>query len=116
MRAVPVAVRGPAVLATFSLTLLALALVACGTSSKTTTTTTTTPPPAQPSYPSTPPVPITWSPSTSQLPAPPACDPPTSTCTPPDPNGSNDFPLTVSNPTDKSSVTSPMNVVATATP
>jgi len=30
-------------------------------------------PPAQPSYPSTPPVPITWTPQTSQLPAPPAC-------------------------------------------
>src|SRR5205807_2809960 len=64
----------------------------------------------------TPPVPITWSPSSSKLPAPPACDPPVSTCTPPDPNGSNDFPLTVSNPTDGSSVPSPLNEVASATP
>ena len=123
MHVVPVAVRRSAVLATFSLTLLALALVGCGTNSKTTTTTTTTPttpappaPPAQPSYPSTPPVPITWSPSTSLLPAPPACDPPTSTCTPPDPNGSNDFPLTVSSPTTGDSLTPPVTVVANANP
>src|SRR5579862_2789957 len=118
MWAVPVAVRGSAVLATIFLTLVALALVGCGTNSKTTTTTTPTTalPPAQPSYPSTPSVPITWSPSNSLLPAPPACDPPTSTCTPPDSTGSNDFPLTVSNPTNNATTTSPMTVVASATP
>ena len=92
---------------------LGLVMGGCGSSSKMTPT---NPPPTQPSYPSTPPVPITWSPSTSSLPAPPACDPPTSTCTPPDPNGSDDFPLTVSSPLTNSSVTSPMNVVANATP
>ncbi len=70
-------------------------------------TSTNTPPPAQPSYPPTPPVPITWSPGTSNLPAPIATPPPV---------GSNDFPLTVSNPTDGSSMTSPINVVASATP
>ena len=70
-------------------------------------TTTTTPAPPQPSYPSTPPVPITWTPGSSNLPAPIATAPPA---------GSNDFPLAVSNPTDGSSVTSPINVVASATP
>jgi hypothetical protein len=64
--------------------------------------------PAQPSYPSTPPVPITWSPQTSPLPAPQAQVPP--------PAGSNNFPLSISNPIDGDSVTSPVNVVATATP
>jgi len=72
--------------------------------------------PSQPNYPSTPPVSITWSPQSSPLPAPPACDPPQSTCAPPYPNGSNDFPLTVSDPLDKSTVTSAMHVAATATP
>src|SRR5437879_12297615 len=67
-----------------------------------------TPPPQQPSYPSVPPVPINWSPSTSPLPAPPAQVPP--------PPGSNDFPLSVANPLDGSSVTSPFNVTASATP
>ncbi|HZC24972.1 MAG TPA: hypothetical protein VE866_16675 [Candidatus Binatia bacterium] len=113
-----VAVRRSAGLATISLTLFTLVMASCGTNSKTATTTppTSTPPPAQPSYPSTPPVPITWSPSNSQLPAPPACNPATSTCTPPDPNGSNDFPLTVSSPTNNATTTSPMTVVASATP
>jgi hypothetical protein len=69
-----------------------------------------TPPPTQPSYPSTPPVPITWSPQTSALPAPAAQVPP------PWPNGSNDFPLTISRPTDGSTVTSPATVVASASP
>lgn len=72
--------------------------------------------PPQPNYPSTPPVPITWSPSSSLLPAPPACAPPQSTCDPPYPNGSNDFPLLVASPLDQSSVTSPMHVVANANP
>lgn len=77
----------------------------CGTSSKMAAPPST---PSQPSYPSTPPVPITWSPQSSPLPAPPAQVPP--------PAGSNDFPLTISNPTDGSSVTSPVSVQATATP
>ena len=94
------------------LTLISLSL-GCGTNAKMGST---TPPPQQPTYPSTPPVAITWSPSTSALPAPPACEPPTSSCTPPDPNGSNDFPLSVSNPVDGSSVTSPISIAATAAP
>jgi len=88
---------------------------ACGTSG-TQNATVTNPPTSQPSYPSTPPVSITWAPGNSSFPAPPACTPPTSTCTPPDPTGSNDFPLTISSPTDGGSVTSPANVVATASP
>jgi len=82
---------------------LGLLLVGCGSSPKSMTT----PTPSAPSDPSTPPVPITWSPS-STLPAPPAQDPP--------PSGSNDFPLTVSNPTDGQSLTSPATVVASASP
>src|ERR1700674_1570040 len=74
---------------------LGLLLVGCGSSPKSMTTPT---PPSAPSYPSTPPVPITWSPS-STLPAPSAQDP--------SPSGSNDFPLTVSRPTDGQSLTSP---------
>ncbi len=84
--------------------------VGCGTNPKTTSTTTTpttTPTSTTPTYPSTPPVPITWSPSSSLLPAPTATAPPA---------GSDDFPLTISNPTEGASVTSPINVVATATP
>lgn len=65
-------------------------------------------PPPQPTYPATPPVPITWSPSTSDLPAPPAQEPP--------PGGSDNFPLTISSPTDSATVTSPINVVASAKP
>jgi hypothetical protein len=88
-------------------------LTGCGTgTTKTQTpTTTTTPspaPPSQPTSPSTPPVPITWSPQSSPLPAPPAQDPP--------PSASNDFPLTISSPTDGSTATSPVTVVASATP
>jgi hypothetical protein len=64
--------------------------------------------PSQPGYPSTPAVPITWSPSSSPLPAPPAQVPP--------PPGSNDFPLSVSSPTDGATVTSPVTVAASATP
>src|SRR5215471_20969926 len=89
-------------LSLFVIVLLSIS-TACGNNN---TTSGTTPP--QPGYPSTPPVPITWSPSTSKLPAPPAQVPP--------PPGSNDFPLTISNPTDGSSLTSPLNVVASATP
>src|ERR1700722_1325117 len=102
----------------FILGVVSLSLAGCSGTSKSMSTTTTpttptspttptTPPPSQPSYPSTPPVQITWSPSTSKLPAPLATPPPA---------GSNDFPLTVSNPTASSSVTSPINVVASATP
>lgn len=53
-------------------------------------------------------MPITWSPQTSPLPAPSAQVPP--------PPGSNDFPLTISNPIDGGTVTSPINVVASANP
>jgi len=90
----------------FSLSLLVAAgiLEGCGTSKASSTT----PPPSQPSFPAVPPVPITWSPQSSPLPAPPAQVPP--------PPASNDFPLVVNNPTDGSTLTSPVNVVATATP
>jgi len=91
---------------TFFFFLIALSLfsLGCGTGTKMTTT---TPPPSQSSYPSTPPVPIWWTPGGSLLPA--------QTATPP-PAGSNDFPLTVSSPTAGASVTSPFTVVASATP
>jgi len=82
-------------------------LTNCGSSPKQTTDP-NQPPPTQPTYPSTPPVPITWSPGSSDLPAPPAQEPP--------PGGSDDFPLTVSSPTNSSTVTSPLNVVASAQP
>lgn len=71
-----------------------------------TKTATVTPP--QPNYPSVPPVPITWSPQTSPLPAPPAQEPP--------PPGSNDFPLTMTNPVSGGSLTSPFKVTASASP
>jgi hypothetical protein len=93
---------------------LILFSLACGSgtgkapASTTTPTMPTTPAPTQPNYPSTPPVPITWSPQTSPLPAPSAEVPP--------PPGSNDFPLTISSPTDGGTVTSPINVVASANP
>ncbi len=83
---------------------------ACGTSSTKTGTTTTPSGPSQPNYPSVPPVSITWSPSTSPLPAPDA------TTTFPTWSGSNDFPLTVSSPSANATVTSPVNVVASASP
>ena len=83
---------------------------ACGSGSSKPATVVDTPPPPQPNYPSTPPVPITWSPQSSPLPA------PTAPVPPPWPNGSNDFPLTVSSPLDGATVTSPTNVVASATP
>lgn len=82
-----------------TVSVIALTCIAVGCGGTPTETPQPTPPPA-PSYPSTPPVPLTWSPSSLSLPAPPACAPPTSTCTPPDPEGSSDFPLTVSSPTD----------------
>ena len=89
----------------FALLALSAALAGCGGSSA------PTPAPAQPTqpaYPFVPPVAITWSPQTSPLPAPPAQVPP--------PTPSDDFPLTVSNPTAGVSLTSPINVVATAAP
>jgi len=95
----------------FSIALLLTLLAAvsftsgCGSS---TTNTSTTPAPSQPGYPFMPAVPITWSPGTSSLPAPPAQVPP--------PPGSNDFPLTISSPADGDSLTSPLTVVASATP
>src|SRR5579859_5382897 len=89
--------------------------IACGTGSPKSSTTTSTPAPPQPNFPSIPPEQITWpisNPASSQLPAPPAEDQTTA----PWKNGSNDFPLSVSSPTASSTVTSPLNVVATATP
>jgi hypothetical protein len=68
----------------------------------------TTPASPQPNNPFAPAVPITWTPGTSSLPAPPAQVPP--------PTGSNDFPLTISSPSDGDTVTSPLTVVASATP
>lgn len=64
--------------------------------------------PPQPNYPTAPPVSITWSPQTSPLPAPPAQVPP--------PAASSDFPLVVASPLDKSTVTSPLTVTASASP
>jgi hypothetical protein len=55
-----------------------------------------------------PPVAITWTPQSSKLPAPTAQVPP--------PPGANDFPLTITNPTAGATVTSPVNVVASASP
>lgn len=83
-------------------------LAACGSGSNSNPG----PSPTQKSYPQTPPVAITWTPATSNLPAPPDLDatqPPLST-------GSGDFPLTISQPTDGGTVTSPAHVVASATP
>ncbi len=94
------------ILITAAISAVIVVSLACGNS--TNTAKATTPPPSQPNYPSTPPVPITWSPQSSPLPAPPAQVPP--------PAGSNDFPLTISNPVDSATVTSPINVVANATP
>lgn len=117
MRAVARAVRKSAPRSIVVVSTLALILTGCGTSRKMAPTPTPNPSaPAQPNYPSTPPVPITWSPSTSLLPAPPACAPPQSTCDPPYPSGSNNFPLLVASPLDQSSVTSPMHVVANTNP
>ena len=91
-------------------------LSACGTgTSKTTTTTTGNPPPTQQTYPSIPPEQITWpfqNPASSPDPAPPAEDETTA----PWKNGATDFPLTVTNPLPGATVTSPINVVASATP
>ena len=96
-------------------------LIGCGGSPNTVTTTPTptptpppspTPSPSQTAYPSTPPVAITWSASSSKLPAPTAADPAAADWG----TGSDDFPLTVSHPTAGASVTSPINVVASATP
>lgn len=87
--------------------LICLAILVSVASSCGTGKTASTPAP-QPGNPSTPPVPITWSPSSSPLPAPPAQSPP--------PAGSNDFPLTISSPSDGGTVTSPANVVASASP
>jgi hypothetical protein len=90
----------------FALLALSAALAGCGGSSAASTP--APPQPTQPAYPFVPPVAITWSPQTSPLPAPPAQVPP--------PTPSDDFPLTVSNPTAGVSLTSPIHVVATAAP
>ena len=85
-------------------------VTSCGSSSKTQTVT-TTPPPTQTTYPTTPPVTINWSPSADpNIPAPPA-----NTNLPPW-SGATDFPLTVTSPAPNATVTSPVNLVATATP
>ena len=71
--------------------------------------------PAQPNFPSIPPEQITWpfqNPAQSSLPAPPAADESTA----PWKNGANDFPLTVASPMASTTVTSPVNVVANASP
>lgn len=89
--------------------------IGCGTNSSKTSTTPTPPPPPQPNYPSIPPETISWpinDPASSPLPAPTAEDETTA----PWKNGASDFPLTVSNPVANASVTSPLNVVASATP
>src|SRR5215469_10854909 len=117
MFAVVRALCEPAICKTLVPLAFALTLAGCGSSRSMNPMPSPSPSqPSQPNYPSTPPVAITWSPTTSLLPAPPACDPPQSTCAPPYPDGSSNFPLTVSSPTDQSSVTSPMHVVATASP
>jgi hypothetical protein len=93
-----------------SLTALLAILAVCGllTGCSGATKVGPTPPSQPPSSPSVPPVPITWSPQSSPLPAPPAQVPP--------PPASNDFPLTVTNPVNGGSVTSPLNVTASASP
>jgi len=71
--------------------------------------------PAQPNFPSIAPEQITWpfqNPAQSSLPAPAAEDESTA----PWKNGANDFPLTVASPTANATLTSPVNVVANATP
>src|SRR6266568_2073242 len=89
-------------ISTFSLLVVASLFTGCGSSKNTSTA------PAQPTLPFAPAVPITWTPGTSSLPAPPAQVPP--------PAGSNDFPLTISSPTEGDTLTSPANVVASASP
>jgi len=90
--------------------LICLGILISGASSCGTGKTNSAPPAPspQPGYPSTPPVAITWSPSSSPLPAPTAQVPP--------PSGSNDFPLTISSPTDGDAATSPLTVTASASP
>ena len=102
-----------------AIVLFSMLLAGCGASSSNNTTSTPAPTPTPtptpapaPSYPTTPAEPITWTASTSNLPAPTAENPSTAAWG----TGSNDFPLTVSNPTAKASVTSPFNVVASASP
>src|SRR5436309_11904223 len=109
MRSVSFLARSSSWCALFLLITLALAFSGCGSSNPMATLPPTKQPPAahpppQPSYPSTPPAPISLSPPVSQLPAPPACDPSTSSCPPPDPKVSNDFPLSVSDQPDKASM------------
>jgi hypothetical protein len=84
-------------------------LTGCGASNSSNSSTTS---PTQTTYPSVPAVPITWSPSTSPDPAPPAVPPQGTDWA----SGASDFPLTVTNPTNNATVTSPINVVANATP
>jgi len=100
----------------FPLLLLSVAIVistGCGTSGTKTMQTTSAPP--QPNYPSIPPEPITWpisNPASTTLPAPTAEDESTA----PWKDGSNDFPLLVASPLTSTTVTSPVHVVANASP
>jgi hypothetical protein len=100
--------RSHSLVSFFLLIGLVAILTGCGAGKQTSPSPTQPTQPTQPSYPSTPPVTITWSPSSSDLPAPSPQVPP--------PQGSDDFPLTISSPTNSSTVTSPINVVASAQP
>ena len=88
-------------------------LAGCGVSTSTSTPTPIpTPTPPSQTYPSVPPVAITWSPSSSPFPAPIAVPPQGTDWA----SGATDFPLTVSSPTSGTTITSPIHVVASATP
>ena len=93
-------------------TLLAfiIALSACGMNGHKVPSIGSAPP--QPDFPSVPPVPITWSPSTSSLPAPPAVPPQGTNWE----KGAKDFSLLVASPLTNTTVSSPMTVVAQASP
>lgn len=98
-----------------SVVLLTFFLSSCGTSTPKNSPTTTINAPPQPNYPSIPAEQVTWpfqTPAQSDLPAPMAEDQNSA----PWKNGSNDFPLLVASPLTSSTVTSPINVTATAAP
>jgi hypothetical protein len=107
--------RSGLLIGTSSMVFSSLIMAGCGASSMMTTAAPTTPtPPTSPSptYPSTAPVSIAWTASSSILPAPTADDPATSGWG----TGSTDFPLTVTSPSTGANVTSPFSVVASASP
>lgn len=98
----------------FFVGLLTLLSTSCGTAG-TKNSSPTVNAPTQPNYPSIPPEKISWpfqNPSQSTLPAPAAEDESSA----PWKNGANDFPLSVANPLANATVTSPVHVVASATP